>query len=64
MVFDFDDPIAKREKREAESILSGPDDNLCLSSIEKTPNESQREVEDILSVLDTVNKEKDKKYKE
>jgi hypothetical protein len=64
MVFDFDDPIAKREKREAESILSGPDDNLGLSSIENTPNESQREVEDILSVLDTVNKEKDKKYKE
>jgi hypothetical protein len=64
MTSELDDPIARREKREAESLLNDPVENLVFPKVEDVKKESKEEVEDLLSVLDTVEKESKKKYKE
>lgn len=63
MELDFDDPIAKREKREAEAILSDPVDKLGVSEVKDDQKEPIDQINDIMSVLDTVDKESNKKYK-
>ncbi len=63
-MLDPDDPIAKREKMEAEAFLHSSADNLGLSKPSEAKKESKNEVMDLLSVLDTVDTKLKKKYKE
>ncbi len=59
---DLDDPIAKREKQEAQRFLADTSDNAVFARQEES-KDSKEEMKDLLSVLDTVQTKLNKKYK-
>ena len=64
MSFELDDPIARREKQEKESLLSEPSEAF-ISKPACDAETAEEEVSEILDVLDTIGSTKPKKiYKE
>jgi hypothetical protein len=64
IMLDLDDPIAKREKQEAQGFMCASSDNPLFPKQSDEPKECKNEINDLLSVLDTFDVKSKKKYKE